>query len=263
LDEWDVIDSLVPISMGFHKPINQWLADQNAKHRLHFANKSKAGLAYGKDEFGLIVLTEEQVKAWGDNTAYFLSRENFNNQFNRVNTQKHIAFYDSLGLFSHLSPAEISEGTMKAKNQLIDSYSRILYCFPKLIFNFDWETGNLDNPYEALVNKFGGISKGNFQPFDIFDDFRENWEAETTSLSFIVNGQQYQQTLEMKSDWLDPNFLSLIDKALKDHAINGAFIYVEEENGYGGYLFLTPEQHEILKKRQPEFFSYLTYFEDR
>ena len=74
LEEWDKVDTLMPFIHEFHKPVNKWLADQNSNKRLHFANKSKSGMAYRKDEFGLIILTEESVKAWGQNT-YFLSRK--------------------------------------------------------------------------------------------------------------------------------------------------------------------------------------------
>ena len=263
LDEWDTIDSLMPIANDFYKPVNKWLANQNLTKRLHFANKATAGSVDGKTEFGLILLTQEKLTAWGESTTYFLSRESYNNQFNTKNTQKIIEFYDSLGLFSHLSLEEISEGKAKAKKEEITSYSSILYCFPKLIFNFDWETGNLKNPYEELVNDFAKISKGNFQPMDVFDTFDESWELETTNLSFVVNGKQYQQVLEMKGDWLDPTILTVIDSALINNAINGKFQYIEEENGYGGYIFLEPAQYELLKKRQSELFYYRRYFESK
>ncbi|MDG1571951.1 hypothetical protein OZ410_06455 [Robiginitalea sp. M366] len=249
-------DTLFVISQDFHQGINKFLTDQNSEYRLYFANNPEGGDYYGKSKFGLILLTEEQYEAWGTyNADYFLFTQNHDNTFNSGHIKETIDQYRNLGLFDHLTDEEIEEGHNCVSNNLISSYAQLLSCFPKTVVYFDWETGNLENPYEELTISFSEASRGKFTPTNIVDTFAEDWQSEHSSFSFEFNNSKYASTLNMASDWLDPEFLSLIKKALADNQIDSNIYYCLDDGQASGYILLTQNQYETLSESQPELFE--------
>jgi len=242
-------DTILRISDDFHKGINKYLADKNSDYRLYFSEKDEIGQVYD-NEFSVILMTEKQAAAWGEHTYDLLSRENHSNEFNTKNIQKFIAACDSLGLFSHLSQEEIDKAHKCIEELQNRDYQSVLYCFPKTIVAFDWETGNLENPYEELTLAFGEASRGAFTPTNIIDTFEDSWKKETTLYSFEFKGKTYQEELPMKTDWLDYGFMKLMEKAMEEHHVAGEFRYC----GYNGSIFLSDAQHEYLKKNYPTLF---------
>jgi hypothetical protein len=248
-------DSLPRISTHFHKGINKWLADKNSPQRLYYANKFEAGSAYSSHMFGLIQLTEEQFKAWGTyHSDYFLSKQSHDNTFNSDNIQRIAAEYERIGLFSHLTAAEKDQARIKLEESEIDSYQSILLCYPKTIVYFDWETGNLENPYQALTSRFSEASRGAFMPTKIKDTFQKDWKKKKTRYGFEWKGKQYEVELKMSSDWLDPKFIELIEKAMTENQLDGKMYYCLDDGQAAGYIFLTKAQHQYLKAKQPALF---------
>jgi len=245
------------IASEFVAPINRFLTDQNRAYRLYYCHKKGKYAIYERDEefFGLIVLTKEQAQAWGHNfDDYFLSDESHDNRFNSENIQKLIAEYEQIGLFSHLTPKEITEGKNCVREKDIRTFSHILLCFPKTLNFFDWETGNLTNPYEELTRTFAVISRGAFTPTEITDQFEKDRESKTTPYGFRFKGKWYGEQLAMNSDWLDPAFFDLIKKALQENGVDGEYYYCIDDGQASGYIFLTRKQYDYLKARQPELF---------
>ena len=249
-------DTLLKISNEFHKGINKLLADRNSSYRLYYANKSDDGGVYGKQKFGLILLTEEQFKAWGTyNSDYFLFNQSHDNSFNTSNIQIMIDEYKSLGLFDHLTDNEVRIGENCVSESVIENHQSILSCFPKTIVYFDWETGNLENPYESIIKKFSEASRGDFKPTNIVDTFENSWEHETTGFSFDSNGKNYSADLKMDGDWLDSDFLTLIKQSMIDSNIGSQIYYCLDDGQAGGYIVLTDKQYSMLKTSQPELFK--------
>jgi len=248
------LDTLLKISTEFHHGVNKFLADQNSEYRLYYANNNEPGKgAYGKNGFGLILMTEKQAKAWG-HESYFLFGYSHDNRFNSDRIQKIISDYESIGLFSHLSKAEVSEAESCVLKSEIEGYQSILLCFPKTVLYFDWETGNLENPYEELTEAISDFSRGAFTPTDIQDNFEDSWEKETVDYSLTFKGKPYKATLKMESDWLDPGFMELIETALEENGVDGNLYYCLDDGQAGGYIFLTSKQYQFLSKHQPELF---------
>jgi len=250
------IDTLLKIHNDFANGVNKYLADLNSDYRLYYANKSWGGNSvYGQNEFGLILLTEEQFKAWGTyNSDYFLFSQSHDNSFNSENIEKIITEYENIGLFDHLNDTEKEQAKNCVSKSEIDSYQSILLCFPKTIVYFDWETGNLENPYEELTTEFSEASRGAFTPINIIDEFESSWEKETVNYAFEFEGTLYQETLQMNSDWLDPMFMELIENAIKENNVKGKIYYCLDNGQAAGYIFLTSSQYKFLKKNQPELF---------
>lgn len=257
---------------SFYKIINKFLADQNSEKRLYFAEK-RGVFNTDENEFGLILLNEEKRKLWQyraeyniggkqrveyfDLEDYFLSEENHDNTFNTQNISKIIEEYKNIGLFSHLSKEEFELGIVRVKQNQIGAYSDILGCFPKQIVFFDWESGNLENPYEELTKEFGEASRGYFTPTNIKDFFESSWDNEqkTTYYSFDFGGVTYEEDLEIMSDWLDTLFMELIERALNENNIDGKIYTCIDDGQAAGYIFLTKAQYKYLNKNQPEIFT--------
>ncbi|MCU0354589.1 MAG: hypothetical protein MUD08_12770, partial [Cytophagales bacterium] len=132
----------------------------------------------------------------------------------------------------------------------IRNFFDMLICFPKTINFFDWETGNLHNPYEELTKAFADVSRGAFTPTEIIDQFEKDWNKKTTPYGFRFKGKTYSEQLNMNGDWLDSRFFELIEEALADNGVDGKFYLCVND----GYIFLTQNQYEYLKETQPELF---------
>lgn len=246
----------VYIDNRFHLGVNKFLADQDAPYRLYYANKVEAGKTlYSDTEFGLILMTEDQFRAWGATTgSYFLSAQSHDNYFNTHQVEQIVATYEQLGLFVHLTPEEIAGGKIRVKAAQIDSYQSILACFPKTLVHFDWESGNLENPYEELTQAFGNASRAAFRPENIVDTFAESWKKETVSFAFSFNGRKYEEQLKMNRDWLDPRFMELIEKALLENQVDGKIYYCLDDGQASAYIFLNGAQYQYLQEKQESLF---------
>lgn len=250
-----------PVRDEFHKGINKWLADINSDKRLYFANnptpEGMTGMPplFGDKVFGLILLDQQQFKAWGDYMPYFMLMQSHDNTFNTEGVQKIIREYEQIGLFSHLSKTEIDSAKLKVDESEIKNYQDILLCFPKNIVYFDLESGNLENPYEELTLDFAATSRGVFTPTEIIDNFLQDERNDNTKYGFTFKGKLYETNLKMNRDWLDLQFLELIKQALKEQNIDGDIYYCLNNGQEAGYIFLNKTQYDYLKKYQPKFFE--------
>ncbi|PPK87774.1 hypothetical protein CLV84_0726 [Neolewinella xylanilytica] len=253
-----ITDSVLEIHQDLTRSINRFLRDQRSDYRLYFAQSYPERNGYARPatpEFAFILLTEEEYTIWVKHQSHdFLSWEDHTNKFTSDRITSIIELYRDMGLFAHLSTTELQAGRECAAQATIASYQDILLCFPKTIVYFDWETGNLENPYEELTNQFAAASRGAFSPTDVQDNFAEQWEEDHVDFSFHHAGRHYQEKLRMELDWLDPSFLVLIERAMKENKVEGEFHYALDDGQAAGYLFLTPEQHSALLREQPDFF---------
>lgn len=240
----------------FQKGINKYLADLGSERRLFYANNSHSERGvYDDTQFGMILMTEAQQAIWDTSPGdYFLSDESFDVTFTSKNIQNIIRDYENIGLFAHLSPEELDAGKALVQKSAINTYQDILSCFPKTIVFFDWESGNLENPYEELTLEFAAASRGVFTSTNITDDFKDSWEKSTVNYGFEFNGTYYSEELEMDSDWLDYGFMQLIESALLDQNISDKIHFCRDGGQATGIIILNPKQLEFIQKNQPDFF---------
>lgn len=57
--------------------------------------------------------------------------------------------------------------------------------------------------------------------------------------------------LDFNSDWLAPEFLELLKKALKENNVDGDFYYCVDNGQESGYIFLSSKQHEFIQRNYP------------
>jgi hypothetical protein len=230
---------------------NKILANRNSPKRLYSIFE---GGNDRRKKLAIMLMTENEFKAWDDPYGMYFYPEDHNNFFTIIKLNELIDEYKLIGLLDHLTKKEMEEGRKKVHETMIYSYSDILINFPNLVVDFDWEYGNMTNPYEELTTEFAKASKGNFKPENIKDGFSENIEKANTTFSFEISGKEYKRELEMMGDWLDQRFLYLIDDAIKDNQVDGKFYDCVDDIQDDGYIFLTNQQFEFLQKNQPELF---------
>ncbi|WP_123776156.1 hypothetical protein [Brumimicrobium aurantiacum] len=240
------------ISTKFHQGINKYLRDKGVSYRLHTINIKDSRSVYGQEKIGLIILNEEQSKELNQE-SYFLSDETFDNRFNTEGIEKILQDFESIGLFSHLTKEEFKEGRLLLESKDVNDFNDILFAFPKIIVSFDWETGNLKNPYQELTNQFGLASRGVFNPTNIKDNFEISFDNQNkVEYSFSFKNKTYSSYLDMQGDWLDPKFMAIIEKSLSENEIDGKFQFCYDNGQETGFIFLTQKQREFIESKYPD-----------
>ncbi len=253
--EGDPQDTVLQLAADFHPVINKYLSDRESPYRLHLARTRYPHDKSDPSAFGVILLTEEQYDRWNVNDrAQLLSREDFGTLFTTASVRSVLEEYERLGLFNHLSATEIAAGWQCVSESTIECYTDLLECFPDVIVYFDWETGNLEDPYAELTRAFARASRGAFQPVDIQDDFADSREQDSTNYGFRIGDETYETTLRMERDWLDSGFLTLIKRALEKSGAGGTFHFCLDDGQASGFIYLTPAQYDYLSVEQPDLF---------
>jgi hypothetical protein len=243
---------------AFANGINKWLTDKQSNQRLYFANHPDDNDIYGNKQFGVILLTESQFKAWGTfNSDYFMFTQSHDNRFGKKQVDSLYSFYESIGLFSHLAEIEKEEGLKLAKDRNISAYLELLFCYPKTIILVEWETYNLDNPYGALIREIADASRGAFKPENIQDDFgiAMDKKKKYCTVAFTVSGQAFTHKFKLEDDWLEPGFLDWIESVFTTLKTDGNLYEVFGADGESAMIFLTEKQYKSLLENQPELFE--------
>ena len=209
---------------GFNKAVNKWLTDIGSPDRLFTVNLPIAGEGpYGGTRVGLLLLKKGQAESI-TTEPYLLSRESFDSQLSRKNLQRMITNLSGKGFFSHLSKPEMDSALDLLGTADIGSVADVLAQFPKTFVVFDWESGNLENPYQELTVEFGQISRGKFNPTRIVDEFEKGFKGQkSVKFFFVFDGKKYESALPFNGDWLDPHFMEMIRQALRDKDVDGDY----------------------------------------
>jgi len=240
------------INTKFHKGINKYLIDIGSKYLLHTIDIEDNNSVYGRRKIGLIVLNKEQASFFSKNMS-LLSRESFSNRFSTKKIKAMIDDFEKIGLFSHLSQVQKSKAKAAIAHKEVKNFQDILSEFDNAEVTFDWEMNNLENPYQAITERLSKASRGLFTPTRIIDGFREaiDKRASVVAYGFTFKNKQYKADLRLRNDWFDPAFFYLIKRALRENKVKGKFYDHYEDAQVGGYIFLTPQQLEFIKKKYP------------
>ena len=227
---------------------NKILRDQSSPYRL-FSVPSFDYAFLGNvvsSEFGVIALTEAQADAYWGRDWYVTD---YANTFTSDRIAEIITLLEDIELLDHLSEAEISEGKKQIARQYITHPYQLLSVFEGVVSLFDWESAEGESPYTYFLEGLAQISRGSFNPTDIDDGF--DWENQTASLAFTLNGTRYSTDLSFDGDWLDPNFFKFVESVAVEEGLEGRF-YPLSYYGYGteGYIFLNNRQFEALRSQQ-------------
>lgn len=232
---------------------NQRLADQGSDRRLVYVPILRDPEFYVERKFALVLLNDSQVVVF---QRLFSSLRIYSGSFEPVySTAEKDEFYTSLqriGLLDHLSGVEIDEARNCWRQKLTGSFFEVLNCYPRLLAEVGYgEMYDVDTPYRDLTEAFAAAGQGKFKPTAILDNFSESRRSSKTTYGFTLNGKEYRRELDIMGDWIDVQFVDLINEALADQKVAGKFYRC-----YGGmYILLTEAQSQVLETLDPEIYQ--------
>lgn len=217
---------------------NKILRDQASPYRVY-------AVANEGDRFGILALTEQQFKRYFG-IGYSSGRQSYDNSLTSDRIEEALTLYEQIGLLSHLTPAQIDRGRQRIAQTLITHPYELLMAFDNTVVVIeDWESGNVDNPYQEFTREFAAASYGAFAPTDISNEY--DWESETAGQSFTINGTRYSAELDFQGDFLDPNFFTFIQDVVEETSPESKLYPFYGEYELVGYLFLTEQQRRTLE----------------
>jgi hypothetical protein len=245
------------IASDYFRIINQALADASSNHRLFKytifceAEDCDTNFYYGQlpvdpNRFGIISLTQDQAEAVAQNRLLPICCR----EFDLLTTDYIKALlegYEETGLLDGMSESEIESAKTEILSGMHYHPNGLIYSFESLTYSFDTETANFDNPYEEVTVGLAGISRGQFHPQSIMD----NYEYDKLSVfSFELNGTKYETTLQNNGDWLDLSVVGLINQALEEQQIDGQFYALDDEGQFVTLIFLPENRFEAVMEAQ-------------
>lgn len=241
------------VDEDFHKIINKWLLEKESPYRLYAVNiRPGDGETISGNAVGLLLLRAGEADSVSTD-PYQLSRESFDNRLSRRNIDLFIKDCIEQGILAQVTPHEIDSVKQHIKNADISSLENLLLQFPRTVVYFDWETANLENPYQELTEKLVAAARGVFTLNNIVDEYKSGWEkAKTIKYGFTINGTPYSIQLPFNGDWLAPEFLDLVRKAIHEHSIDGDYYYCVDNGQEGGYIFLNTAQVNFIRQHYPD-----------
>ncbi|MEN2412399.1 hypothetical protein [Flavobacterium mesophilum] len=241
-------------SQEYYKIFNKILTDQHSPYRLHQIT------AYNEDTteektFGIMALTKEQEKEFQNPESYLVpSSEDFKNKPTTSEIEKAIEAYTKIGLFSNLTPEQINLGKEKVSQQENSNYNQILSAFPNLIYWFDTELGNLEDPYAELIKEFATISNNEFNPTQISNSF-DIEKGKKTTLKFKMDNKYYTKVFKIDNDWIDTDFFDFIKSIATEHKLKGQFYELYTGGQDAQVVFLTKEQYDYIRANKLLLFA--------
>ncbi|MEZ4776908.1 MAG: hypothetical protein R3D00_27285 [Bacteroidia bacterium] len=230
----------------YYKIFNKILADLQSPYRLHEV-KTHQGNAVEWKVFGIIALTKEQADLLHSGGVYFTpSYESFKNKLTSKKIEQTIEEYKKIGLLSHLTNEQIEKAKEKVSEQENSNLNEVLMAFPDVIYMFDTELGNLEDPYAELIREYKKISHNDFNATEISDNF-DIEKKKKVELKFKIGSKSYNKTLKIEDDWIDTEFFNFIKSVVSEQNLTGQFYELYTGGQEASIIYLTLEQYNYLR----------------
>ena len=245
----------------YYKIFNKILADLQSPYRLHEV-KTYQGNAVDWKTFGIIALTKEQATSLQRSHDFLMpSYENFKNSLNTTKIEQAIEEYKKIGLLAHLSNEQIDNAKEKVALEENNTLNDVLMVFPDVIYSFDTELANLQDPYAELISAYKKIAHNDFNPTDIADNFNNN-TTNKVKLKFKLGKKAYEKSFKIDSDWIDSNFFSFIDTVVKKENLKSQFYQLYTGDQGASIIYLTAKQYHYLRTNKLLLFGDEEYAEE-
>ena len=167
-------------------------------------------------------LFEIQKSGWF--SSYFPSEKKF---LNNQQIEDAISGWQRAGILNHLTEDQILVSKKKALGEKSDNLNDVIIHFPEVVYWFDTELGNLNDPYAELIRKLSEISHGTFRPINISDNFSASLKSGAT-VRFSLATKDYSKTFKIQDDWIDPDIFDFVQKVVVDNHLSGKFYQLYE-----------------------------------
>jgi hypothetical protein len=247
----------IRVDHQFHRMVNRILADNNSEHRLFRlyltcedcdTNLYSGSGPVDPHRVPIISLTSAQAQAIQEQRLLSMCCDDFR-LLKTAEVEEAIAGFQSLGLLDGLGAAEYEQARDEVFRNVRGDGAEVLSVFDayddSILYRFDLETANFENPYEEALMGLAGVSSDQFQPTAIQDEWVYDQES---GLSFELNGTRYKTTLSNWMEWLDPSFIATVNQALKEQGSSGQFYIVEGSGQDVSVIFLGADQARRIKE---------------
>mgnify|MGYP006180525139 FL=1 len=118
--------------------------------------------------------------------------------------------------------------------------------FPDVIYMFDTELDNLENPYAELIREYKKISHNDFNATEISDNF-DIEKKKKVELKFKIGNKSYKKTLKIENDWIDTEFFNFIKSVVTEQNLKGQFYELYTGGQEVSVIYLNNEQYNYLR----------------
>ncbi len=243
-------------SQEFYQIFNKILADNQSPIRLHqmknnFQYEQRPTYQYVR----IIALEENQLNMFRYTNSYIdLSYENFKNMPTTALIDSSIQLYQQIGLLNHLSKVQIKNAIEKLREKEIKNLNDVLRCLPNIVYSFDTELSNIDNPYAELIKAYAKITHNEFNPTNISDNFDIEKRKKVT-LKFTFNGKDYKKFFIIDNDWIDSSFFDFMNNLAANNKLKGKFYDLYTGGQVASVIYLTIGQYNFLKANKLATFA--------
>ncbi len=165
-----------------------------------------------------------------------------------------LGFFQKIGLFDHLNPAQrqFTRETVLASDA--DNLGELLCLLPFSGFPLYAEADSWKLPSTNFCRAVSRLSQGWFSPAnfeEITDEIPGESHLHRVKFSFQANGRRYDTTYKVYADWMSPDFIPLVQRALRDANSPLQLYPMTEYRSIVGYCLLTEAQYKAIKALEP------------
>jgi len=225
----------------FYRIFNKVLTDQQSPLRLHSIMFSSGGTPNDHFRpFALIALNAEQAEIFMKEANYSymsVSLDRYDTTLTSAKIDATVAQWRKIGLFAHLSNAQISKAIDDAEADDPFSMDRLLTNFPGVVYPLDSSFMSPKHPYVNLLNHLAKITHGAFVPTKI-SQRKINGRVK---LQYLSKGKIHSHTFRTANGWFDPGFPAFIKNLGDENSLPGKFYNLKYSNDV---IYLTKQQHD-------------------
>jgi len=225
----------------FYRIFNKTLTDQHSPLRLHSIMFSPGSTTDDHfRHFALIALTKEQAEVFmkEPNFSYmFVSMDGYDTTLTSAKIDSTIAEWRKIGLFAHLSNAEISKAIDNAEADDPFSIDKLLANFPGVIYPLDSSMMSPHYPYVNLLSHLAKITHGAFAPTRI----SQRKIKGGVKLQYLSNGKIHSHMFHTANGWFDAGFPAFMKGLGEENSLPGKFYQLKYTNDV---IYLTKQQHD-------------------
>jgi hypothetical protein len=233
--------------LDFYRIFNKILADQQSPFRLHNIMLDFAGEATGDTRrSAIIALTEEQMRVFMEKPSmnYMLaSLDDYDNTLTSIRVDTTIAEWRKIGLFSHLSEAEIEKGIENAEAGDLYSMDNLLVNFPGVAYRLDPPLVGQHNVYPTLLNHLADLTHGEFKPTKI----TQKKVKGGVKMQYLCNRKIHSYLFKTTYGSFDARFPAFMKHLANENNLQGNFYPLRHEDAL---IYLTNRQYIYIVKHK-------------
>jgi hypothetical protein len=229
----------------FYRIFNKILTDQQSPFRIHsiMFSPEKNNNDHFRN-FALIALNDAQAEIFTQEAIFsymMVSMDSYDSKMTSTKIDSLIVGWKKLGLFAHLSNAEISKAIDNTEAADPFSTSNLLGNFPDVIYNLHDALTAPRYPYSNLLTHFAKITHGAFNPTKIV----QSKVNHGVKLQYLSNGKIHSNIFPTVYGWLDTKFSVFVKNLSQENSLPGDFYGLRYEDAV---IYLTKQQHDYAVK---------------